>query len=405
MKNWLRKSVRAWPTISLLACAALSAQSELPVPAAAAPAKSPAIALLDPRDAPEWQAWAKEAGWRIVVPANLSANASLDARAQALAAAAQEAVKSSGVDPARIYIAGRGEAGTAVFYAISRIPDAWAAGLALGGSLAAALNTDRIFAANFTNTPVLWVGGAAGDQALAAKLKAAGLNLEWRSPAGLTNAAVFEWLSHQTRDEFPLTIDCETNSPNFASCYWIHVTKFDPAERNDVLPSTHLSPGSGAALDLGGFGFKPDDPGPGVVVSYLADKYRGPLKMGDRIIELDGKPLENARQYVDLMAKTTSEKRVIVMIQRGKDRVRLETSIVLPVRDPIVTARVEARYDAETRGIEIVSRSITEMRVTVPRQWLPANLAWNGLTLEDISQPGCIQLSVDKEILHAAECH
>lgn len=388
----------------MLALAPLWSQTEIPVPAAAGAAKTPAIALLDPADQAQWQPWAKEAGWKIVTPANLAEGASIDARVQALAAAVQEAVKSSGVEAARVYIAGRGEAASAVFYAISREPDAWAAGLALGGSPAQAIDTDRVFAANFTNTPVLWLGAAAGDEALAKKLKAAGLNVEWRSPTGLTNAVVFQWLAQHARDEFPAGVDCETNSPNFGSCYWIRMTKFDPAERNDVLPSTHLSPGSGAALDLGGFGFKPDDAGPGVLISFLPEKYHGPLKMGDRIIELDGKPLENAQAYMDLMAKSTAERRTIAMIQRGKERVRVETRIVLPVRDPVVTARVQARYDAETKGIDIVSRSVTEMRVTIPPQWVPANLAWNGLTLEDITKPGCIALSIDKELLHAAEC-
>ena len=31
------------------------------------------------------------------------------------------------------------------------------------------------------------------------------------------------------------------------------MTKFDPAERNDVLDSTRIPGGTGAALDLGGF--------------------------------------------------------------------------------------------------------------------------------------------------------
>ena len=55
---------------------------------------------------------------------------------------------------------------------------------------------------------------------------------------------------------------------------------------NDVLPSTRLQGSNGAALNLGGFGYKPDDPGPGVLVSMLPDKYSGPLKMGDRIAKV-----------------------------------------------------------------------------------------------------------------------
>ncbi len=60
------------------------------------------------------------------------------------------------------------------------------------------------------------------------------------------------------------------------------MTKFDAAERNDVLDSTRIGGGNGAALDLGAFGFKVDEPGPGVLVTSLPEKYPGPLKMGDR---------------------------------------------------------------------------------------------------------------------------
>ena len=42
------------------------------------------------------------------------------------------------------------------------------------------------------------------------------------------------------------------------------MTKFDAGQRNDVLDSTRVQPvGSGAVLDLGGFGFNLADPGPG----------------------------------------------------------------------------------------------------------------------------------------------
>jgi len=403
LRNWPRKSVLACATISLLAAA--RAQSDLPVPTAtAAPGKSPAVAVLDPAELEQWRNWTREVGWKVIAPAGLAPNAAIDTRVQAVALAVGQAVTDGTVDAAHIYVAGRGEAAAAVFYTISRIPDLWAAGIALGGSPKAAVNSDRIFAANFTHAPVLWVSSGAGDAALAANLKNAGINMEWRAAAGLTNGVVFDWLLQHSRDQFPSTIDCETNSPTFGNCYWVQMTKFDPNERNDVLPSTHLSAGNGAALDLGGFSAKMDDPSPGLLIAKLPEKYNGPLKVGDRLLELDGKPIENARGYLDMMAKVTEEKRVAVMIQRGKDRQRLETRIVLPVRDPVVTARVQGKYDPETKGIDIVSRTVTEMKVTLPEAWLPAVISWNGLTLENITKPGCLLLSMEKEILHAAVC-
>lgn len=398
-KNWLRRSVRACATISLpalVACGALTAQP-------AAPSKVPALALMDQADAEAWRNWAKDLGWQVLTPAGLPSNASIDQRVIALAAAAREAAKDPAVDPARIYLAGRGNAAAGVFYAISRTPDLWAAGLALGGSPQPAIDSGRVFAINYKNTPVLWVGAGPDDQALAGKLKDGGVNLEYRPADNLPMAAVFQWLAGHARQEFPDSIDCETNSPQFASCWWVRMTVFDANERNDVLPTTLIPPNSGATLDLGNFAYKKDDPGPGVLVS-LPDKYSGPLKNGDRLVSLDGKPIENARQLAETLAQAVEEKPVALMVERGKNRTRIETRIVLPRREPFATARAQARYVPEDKEIQIVTRTVTQLQVTVPPHWIPANLYWNGLSLEDIKTPGCIALKMEKELLRAERC-
>ena len=396
-KNWPNGFAGACATISLLLCP-LAAQQPAPEQKAA-----PAIALIDAADAVQWQNWTRELGWRVIAPEG-APNANIDIRVQALAAAVGAAIQNGSVDPARVYLAGRGDAAAAVFYAISRMPDLWAAGAALGGSPKAAIDTNRVFAANFTNVPVLWI---AGDDAkpMVEKLAARKLNVEWKSATSGANAAgIFQWLEQHKRDAFPMAIDCETNSPTFASCYWIRLTKFDAAERNDVLESTRIAGGTGAALDLGGFGFKLDEPGPGVLVNSLPEKYSGPMKMNDRLMALDGKPIADARQYIALLEKITEEQPTTVTVQRGKDRIRVETRFVVPVRENGVTARVEAQYLPADKEIQIVSRTVTEMRVTVPPHWMPATLLWNGLTLENLKEPGCWMLSMQKELLHAEKC-
>jgi predicted esterase len=391
-RNWPNEFARACATISVLLCLPLAAQT-----------KVPAIALLDEGDTVQWQNWTRELGWQVIAPAGAPA-ADIDSRVRALAAAVESAIRSGSVDPARVYIAGRGDAAAAVFYAISRVPDLWAAGTALGGSPKAALDSNRIFTANFANVPVLWISGD-DSKPMVEKLTAAKLNMEWQPASGGANAvAIFQWLARHKRDAFPLSIDCETNSPTFARCYWIQPTKFDANERNDVLASTRIAGGTGAALDLGGFGFQPDDPGPGVAVTSLPDKYSGPLKLGDRLIALDGKPLANARQYLELMEKVTEEKLAVVSVQRGKERIRMDTRIALPRREAGITSRVEAQYLPAEKEIQIVSRTITEMRVTVPPEWVPATLLWNGLTLENLKEAGCWVLSVQKELLRAEKC-
>jgi len=392
-RSWSRKSVLACGIISLFARGAAAAQ--------AAPAKSPAIVLVDGADAEQWRTWTKDLGWQVIAPA--AANPNPDLWVQALASAVEAAIGNSGVDPARVYLVGRGSGAAAVFYAISHVPDLWAAGIALGGSPKQAVDTNRLFSANFTNVPVLWIGES-GDQALAEKLKSAGINLEWRLAKGITNADVFEWLARHQRDEFPAAIDCETNSAAFSRCYWIRMTKFDASERNDVLPSTRVAGGSGAALDLGAFSYSLTDAGPGVLVSHLPEKYSGPLKMGDRIVALDGKPIQDAHQFAETMEQIVEEKAVVALVQRGKERIRVETRIVLPKRDSAVSARVQAQYSPAEKEIQIISRTVTEMRVTVPPAWAPATLYWNGLSLEDLKTPGCYVLTVEKELLHASPC-
>ena len=340
----------------------------------------------------------------MVIASPAEPNATIDTRVQALEKAVQSAIEAGSADPSRVYLAGRGDATAAVFYAVSRVPDLWAAAVALGGSPQPAMDSGGLYSANFRNVPILWAGASPDDSATAEILRAAGLLLEFRPAVGLTPGTVFDWLAKHSREPFPAAIDCETNSPQFASCYWIHMTKFDAGERNDVLDSTRIQPHITAALDLGGFGFKKDDPGPGVLVSYLPSKYSGPLKMGDRIIAVDGRDIPDAPRYIVLMAQITEERPAVVMLQRGKERTRIETRIVFPKAPSGITARAQAEFLPEDKEIQIVSRTVTEMRVEIPAQWIPGTLNWNGVPLEQIEKPGCRLLTMDKAIQKASAC-
>ena len=395
-RNWSGRSAIVC-AISVLGGSVLAAQPAQP------PKPAPAIALVDANDAPQWQSLVEGTGWQ-VVSAPLAADANIDQRVQALALKVAEAVKAGKVDLKRIYVAGRGDSSSLVFYAIARIPDRWTAGVAVGGSPKGALDTNRVFTANFTDTPVLWASNGPNDSDYANRLKLAGLNLEWHTSTGLNNQAVLQWMAAHVRAEDPLTVDCETNSPTFASCYWVQPVKFDPAERNDVLPMSLIPADAGSALDLGGFGYRADDPGPGVTVAFLPERYKEALRVGDVLEALDGKPIENARQLMQIMEKADATRNAVVMVRRGKDRIRIETRIVVPRREPVITARVKAEYMPDYHQIVLISRAITEMRITIPAEWLPADLLWNGLTLENVKAAGCYTLKLEKELLHAGPC-
>ena len=55
--------------------------------------------------------------------------------------------------------------------------------------------------------------------------------------------------------------------------------------------------------------------------------------------------------------------------------------------------------------VTIPRKARKEMKVTVPPAWAQdSRLSWNGLALEKIEGPGCILLTMDKELLRAAKC-
>jgi hypothetical protein len=305
------------------------------------------------------------------------------------------------IDETRVYLAGLGPGVGDVFYTLSRAPDLWAAALAIQGSPGQAIQSYKLYGANTQAAPLLWVAPAAEVDLFRQKLSKAEFNFEARPEAGND---VFEWLAGHQRGLFPATVDCETGSPSFARCYWIEMTKFDPKKRNDVLKSTRVMPGSGASLALGPFGYDPHASGPGAVVGWLPADYPGPLKLNDRIVAVAGKELRDGREYAQHMDEITEDKPVAVVVQRGKERLRLETKILLPKREELVTARVQGRYLPDQKELLLISRTVTQMRVRIPAEWTPVSVSWNGLDLVKAESAGCWVLSIEKDPPEASKC-
>lgn len=374
------------------------------VPSGAAQSRSPLLVLLG-GDARVWQSACQERGWQFLEPERDTTAKSIDQRVKALMAEVADVEKRLSVDPNRVYLAAQGASVSTLFYVASRVPDLWAAGIATGGSPRAAIDSNRLFAANTANLPLLWLFANKDEEPLGKKLQSAGFNLEWRELAAAKPAEIFAWLQAHQRDPFPTTVDCETGNPLFTHCYWIDITRFDPAESNDVLDSTRVPQlGSGAGLAIGPFGYDPGAPGPGVLVASLPEKYSGPLKIDDRILELGGKVLKDGAEYAQILYHTFDEKPVVVMVERGKERLRLETKIVVSPRAESVTARVRAQFLPDLQEVEIVSRAITQMKVTLPEAWLPAKLNWNGTDVASATAGGCWLLDEEKELLSAKHC-
>jgi hypothetical protein len=157
-------------------------------------------------------------------------------------------------------------------------------------------------------------------------------------------------------------------------------------------------------LAVGPFGFNPGEPGPGVLVASLPEKYGGPLKLNDRILELGGKELKNGAEFAQILYQTLEEKPVVVMVQRGKEKIRLETKIEMAPRAEPLTARVRAQYLPDLQEVEVVSRAVAQMKVTLPESWLPARINWNGTEVANATAAGCWLLDEQKELLTAKRC-
>ncbi len=333
-----------------------------------------------------WQSAAKARGWLV---ASIEAARPDDDTVRAI----EKAVDAAGPtrDPLRTYIAGQGIAASAVFYAVSRRPDLWAAAVAAAGGPAAAIESNRLFGANASLVPILWVVSPEGRSTAGPfrdRLIEAGFDIEFRA-ASTTLDQALDWLAARSRDAVPPKVDCETGSLEFARCYWAAITRFDPAQQNAAVGMSRIRPGSGAMLAAGPFGYRPDDPGPGIEVGWLPPTYSGLLKLQDRIIAIAGHPIANAQEYQAYMQAIDNERAAAIMIERGKQKMRIETRIVLAKRTENVTARIRAEYFPDARQIYVITRYVGEARLTVPPEWSPCPINFNGNDVGKADGGGC----------------
>jgi dienelactone hydrolase len=341
-----------------------------------------------------WRKTAAARGWLVMAPYGQQAGKDIlsDAVVRMLEAVLKDARQRLGVDPSSIYLVAPQLASPMAFYVASRSPDLIAAALAWGGSPSDAIETNRLFGANTANTPVLWAtepGDPAVDEPYRRKLLAAGYNLAIRSTQGFTVDAALDWLAQFHLRQYPSKVDCETGSLSFARCYWVQVARFDPNLRNDALSVSRVTPGSGAYLALGGFGYKVTAPGPGVLVEWLPDGYRGPLRLQDRVVAFAGQELPNAAAFVAVLERQLDERNVALMIQRGGQRQRVETRVLLPKREENFTARVQAEYFPDTSEVLAITRGVAELRLDLPAHWVPSEINWNGNVVGKAAKPGC----------------
>ncbi len=345
----------------------------------------------------QWEQAARDQGWNLVLPWNAGAYSfTSDAGVRALATILDDFAKCANIDRQRIFLAGHGDGAPAVFYALSRSPDRWAAGLAIGGDVGRVIDSNRLFAGNAATIPILWVYEEERLSVLQqsiSRLQTAGLNLSLLAADEYTVKDSIAWLKPHRAETLPVRVDYETGSPDFAQAFWVSIRGFDFSLRNDALDSTRVDPGTGAFLRLGGFGYDPTGSGPGLRVKWLPENYKGPLKREDVIVSIAGTMIEDSRHYGEFMEEQRESRDVGIIVLRDGKSLRLEARIVIPHREEDETARVHAEYFKESHEIMLVSRGAQSLTVTVPKDWAPVKLSWNGLDMVDAASAGCWTLA------------
>ncbi|MCZ2153027.1 MAG: hypothetical protein LC114_03830 [Bryobacterales bacterium] len=341
----------------------------------------------------QWENAVHEQGWNLVLPWSAGAYSfTSDTGVHALDAILDDYATRVKIDRERVYLAGHGDGAPAVFYALSRRPERWAAGLAIGGDVGRAIETNRLFAGNAAAIPILWVYEEERQALLRQsieRLKSAGFDLSLLAANEFSVKDSIAWLGPRHAEAIPVRVDYETGSPDFTRNRWVNIRSFDFSLRNDALDSTRVDPGTGAFLRLGGFGYDPAGPGPGLRVKWLPNNYKGPLKQEDVIASIGGIMIEDARHYAEFMEAQRESRDVgIILLRNGKAQ-RIETRIVIPHREETDTARVHGEYLADAGEIMLVSRGVKALEVTVPDAWAPVKLSWNGIDLAERAQAGC----------------
>ena len=118
-------------------------------------AKVPLVVLLD-GDAKQWESWCQQAGWLLLARWN-NTSGNVDERIKALEGEIKRMRDSKPVDEHRVYLAGQGEGASGVFYVAARIPDLWAAAVAIGGTPRSRHRLQPAFRLQYDQVPVLWI--------------------------------------------------------------------------------------------------------------------------------------------------------------------------------------------------------------------------------------------------------
>ena len=84
----------------------------------------------------------------------------------------------------------------------------------------------------------------------------------------------------------------------------------------------------------------------------------------------------------------------LITIERDKEKIRLVTRYTLKKREEVITARIQGELAKDAKDIVIVSRTVASLQLTIPPEWAPATVNWNGNMVSTPQNAGCYILSL-----------
>jgi hypothetical protein len=250
------------------------------------------------------------------------------------------------IDENRVYVTGTSDGGTGVYYMAFRDPTAWASFIPLIGNMLVlgtpSVHTDgEIFPGNAVNRP-LYIVNTGRDrlypahalEPYVAHLRQLGADVTFRVYPELDHST--EWwpderpeleafVQDHPREPLPDKISWQTERVDrFNRAHWLVIELLGNVEGESRLTDSNLLH-RGRELDFGlrinsavDRGRRAHEVRPGSNAFELG------LRTGDRFVEINGKPVEAARDIAEEMEKWSSGDRVRFVVERSGDRKTVE---------------------------------------------------------------------------------
>ncbi|MGE0815965.1 MAG: PDZ domain-containing protein [Vicinamibacterales bacterium] len=295
------------------------------------------------------------------------------------------------VDESQIYLTGTSDGGTGTYYLAMREPTLWSACLPLIGHLGVLANPTtgaegELFVSNLVNRPFFVVNGLRDPKYPAARiaryidtLRAAGVSVVFRAePTGghdtswwPSERALYERFVHDhPRMPHPPLLSWETErTDRFNRVHWLVIDALG-ARPSDVALADTNTVSDRLDPEFGLRGDAKKEKGTRIVqVLPDTNAARMGLREGDRILEIDGRPVSDIATIVQAFERNTGPA-IVFLVDRAGERLTLEGPFPPqaargPERKIFARRKPSGRVDVLRNGNTIEARTRGVARFTL----------------------------------------